>query len=53
MNVTHGKRYARDFAAANLRMYQALAERKPDASWLKAMAVAAQSWVQHRGVPKA
>lgn len=41
------------FAAANLRMYRVFAERKPDASWLKAMAVAAQSWVEHRGMPKA
>jgi hypothetical protein len=38
------------FAAANLRMYRAFAERKPDASWLKAMVVAAQAWADHRGL---
>ncbi|MGY4959001.1 phosphotransferase [Streptomyces nigrescens] len=38
------------FAAATLRMYRAFAERKPGASWLRAMTEAAQSWAAHRGV---
>ncbi|MCX4910166.1 hypothetical protein [Streptomyces sp. NBC_00878] len=38
------------FAAATLRMYRVFADRKPDASWLKVMVAAAQSWVEHRGV---
>lgn len=38
------------FAAATLRMYRLFADGQPDASWLKAMAAAAQSWAGHRGV---
>lgn len=38
------------FAAAFVRMYRTFAARKPDASWLGAMAEAAQSWAVHRGV---
>lgn len=37
-----------EFAAANARMYGQLAERRPDASWLKEMASAAQQWVMYR-----
>jgi hypothetical protein len=36
------------FALANLHMYEHLAQRKPDASWLAAMTTAARSWVNHR-----
>ncbi|MGA5560737.1 hypothetical protein ACPCUV_06065 [Streptomyces platensis] len=36
------------FAAATARMNRAFAERNPDASWLGAMADAAQAWVDHR-----
>ncbi|MFF4573561.1 protein kinase [Streptomyces sp. NPDC001410] len=38
------------FAAANLRMYRAFAERKPDAAWLKSMVAASRSWTEYRGV---
>ncbi|MFE2034021.1 phosphotransferase [Streptomyces scopuliridis] len=38
------------FAAATSRMHRAFAERKPDASWLRAMAEATQSWASHRSV---
>jgi hypothetical protein len=38
------------FAAAKTRMYWHLAFRKPDEPWLKAMAEAAESWANHRGV---
>ncbi|MFD7895509.1 protein kinase [Streptomyces sp. NPDC059743] len=38
------------FASATLRMHRAFAERKPDASWLRAMVEACQSWTSHRGV---
>jgi hypothetical protein len=38
------------FAAAQLRLYRAAFERKPDQAWLGAMVAAAQSWVGHRGV---
>ncbi|MFJ5227426.1 phosphotransferase [Streptomyces sp. NPDC088400] len=38
------------FAAATLRMHRAFAERKPDASWLRAIAEAARSWASYRGV---
>jgi hypothetical protein len=36
------------FAAASLRMSRQLADRKPDQTWLAAMADAAQAWVTHR-----
>lgn len=36
------------FAMANLRMYQHLAKRKPDADWLGAMATAAEDWLKYR-----
>ncbi|MFE1172543.1 phosphotransferase [Streptomyces sp. NPDC058773] len=36
------------FAAATARMNRAFADRNPDASWLGAMADAAQAWVDHR-----
>ncbi|MGW7572534.1 hypothetical protein [Streptomyces sp. NPDC054765] len=36
------------FAAATARMNRAFADRNPDASWLRAMADAAQAWVHHR-----
>ncbi|MEU8683122.1 hypothetical protein [Streptomyces sp. NPDC048611] len=36
------------FAAATARMNRAFADRNPTASWLGAMADAAQSWVDHR-----
>lgn len=36
------------FAAANARMNRAFAERNADASWLGAMADAAQAWVDYR-----
>lgn len=38
------------FAAANLRMYRAAVDRKPDVAWLKAMADACRAWTEHRGV---
>ncbi|GAA4795465.1 hypothetical protein [Streptomyces ziwulingensis] len=38
------------FAAANLRMYRASVDRKPDVDWLKAMVDACQEWANHRGV---
>ncbi|MER7184221.1 protein kinase [Streptomyces hyaluromycini] len=38
------------FAAANLRMYRAAVDRKPDVNWLKAMVEACQAWVDHRRV---
>ncbi|GGN13982.1 hypothetical protein GCM10011578_041480 [Streptomyces fuscichromogenes] len=38
------------FAAANLRMYQAAVDRKPDVDWLKAMVDACRAWTEHRGV---
>ncbi|MGC0423220.1 phosphotransferase [Embleya sp. AB8] len=38
------------FAAATLRMYRTFADRKPDASWLRAMVEAAELWTSHRGV---
>ncbi|MBA2806930.1 hypothetical protein E0500_005590 [Streptomyces sp. KM273126] len=38
------------FAAANLRMSRAFAERKPDEGWLKAMVETGRSWTEHRGV---
>lgn len=38
------------FVAANLRMYRAFAERKPDEDWLKAMVDAGRSWADYRGV---
>ncbi|MFJ9848555.1 hypothetical protein [Streptomyces sp. NPDC101150] len=43
-----GPRAIDAFAAANARMNRAFAERNPDASWLRAMAGAAQAWVDHR-----
>ena len=39
------------FAAANVRMYRSLVERKPDADWLRAMLAAAEAWTTHRWVP--
>ncbi|WP_234017472.1 protein kinase [Streptomyces sp. FxanaC1] len=36
------------FAGATARMNRAFAERNPDAAWLRAMADAAQAWVDHR-----
>jgi hypothetical protein len=39
------------FAAATLRMHRTFADRHPEASWLTAMAEAARSWADHRGVP--
>ncbi|GFE13554.1 hypothetical protein Sgleb_16010 [Streptomyces glebosus] len=36
------------FAGANARMNCSFAERNPDAAWLRAMADAAQAWVDHR-----
>ncbi|WKK23746.1 protein kinase [Streptomyces olivoreticuli] len=41
------------FAGAYLRMLRAIANRRPDEAWLKAMAEAAQAWVDHRDVPVA
>jgi hypothetical protein len=38
------------FALANLGMYRGFVERQPDATWLKAMVDAVQSWASHRGV---
>ncbi|WP_406459941.1 protein kinase [Streptomyces sp. NBC_01622] len=40
------------FAAANLRMYRAAVDRKPDVDWLKAMADACRTWADHRGVTR-
>ncbi len=46
-----GERKAVDaFAAANVRMYRSLVERKPDAEWLRAMLTSAEAWATHRGV---
>ncbi len=36
------------FAAANLRLYTTLADRRPDAAWPAAMADAAERWLGHR-----
>lgn len=36
------------FASANLRLYEAAADRKPDEDWLKAMVAACQAWTDHR-----
>ncbi|MGI5530117.1 protein kinase [Streptomyces syringium] len=41
------------FAAADLRMYRAVAAQRPDQAWLAAMAEAAQAWADHRGIPEA
>lgn len=38
------------FAMANARMYRTFADRRPDATWLEAMATAASDWVVHRGL---
>lgn len=38
------------FAMADLRMLRAIADRRPDEAWLRAMAEAAQAWVDHRDV---
>ncbi|MGW3952726.1 hypothetical protein ACWEKM_17770 [Streptomyces sp. NPDC004752] len=38
------------FAVANVRMYRAFAERKPDEDWPKAMVEAGRAWTDHRGV---
>ncbi|GAA3616795.1 protein kinase [Streptomyces sp. S1A] len=38
------------FARANALMYRVFADRKPDASWLGAMADASRAWADHRGV---
>ncbi|MBH1938362.1 protein kinase [Streptomyces sp. AV19] len=40
------------FAAADLRMHRAIADRRPDEAWLTAMAEAAQAWADHRGIPE-
>ncbi len=36
------------FAAANTSMYRTLADRRPDAPWLGAMAAATRAWAHHR-----
>lgn len=36
------------FAAANASMYRKLADRRPDATWLAAMATAARTWAAYR-----
>ncbi|GAA0434281.1 protein kinase [Streptomyces luteireticuli] len=41
------------FAAADLRMYRAVAAQRPDQAWLGALADAAQVWADHRGVAEA
>ncbi|MFE3824175.1 protein kinase [Streptomyces sp. NPDC059092] len=41
------------FAAADLRMLRAIADRRPDEAWRAAVAEAAQAWVDHRGILKA
>lgn len=41
------------FAAADLRMLRAIANRRPEEAWLKAKEVAAQAWVNHRGTLQA
>jgi hypothetical protein len=38
------------FAAANMRMYRHLADRRPGQAWLRAMAAATEAWVDHRRV---
>ncbi|ONK10257.1 hypothetical protein [Streptomyces sp. MP131-18] len=38
------------FAAAYVRMYWTFAFRRPEERWLKAMAEAAESWANHRGL---
>ncbi|MBK3576094.1 phosphotransferase [Streptomyces sp. MBT65] len=38
------------FAAANLRMYRASVDRKPDVDWLKAMVGACLAWTEYRGL---
>ncbi|MEO3749890.1 protein kinase [Streptomyces sp. B6B3] len=38
------------FAAATTRMYWTAATRRPEESWLRAMAEAAEAWANHRGV---
>jgi hypothetical protein len=38
------------FARANVRMYEAFAARKPEESWLEAMAAGAREWAAHRGL---
>lgn len=38
------------FVRANVRMYAAFAERKPDEGWLADMAAAARAWAEHRGL---
>ncbi|MEV4506060.1 phosphotransferase [Streptomyces klenkii] len=41
------------FAMADLRMQRAIANRRPEEAWLKALEEAAQVWVDHRGIPQA
>jgi hypothetical protein len=38
------------FVTANLRMYRRHAQRRPDESWLKAIATATEEWAEHRGI---
>lgn len=38
------------FAAATVRMHREVVARRPDAPWLGAMAEAANTWAEHRGV---
>ncbi|MGK5529827.1 hypothetical protein [Streptomyces sp. URMC 129] len=38
------------FAATRVRMHWAFARQKPEESWLRAMAEAAEAWADHRGV---
>lgn len=38
------------FARANVRMYETFAARKPEESWLEAMAASAREWAAHRGL---
>ncbi|MEV5237967.1 hypothetical protein AB0K89_02365 [Streptomyces cinnamoneus] len=41
------------FAMADLRMQRAIANRRPEEAWLKALEQAAQAWVDHRGILQA
>lgn len=40
------------FAMADLHMQRAIANRRPEEAWLKALEEAAQAWVDHRGIPQ-
>lgn len=48
--TTADRRAIDTFALANLRMYEAFAERRPEAAWLASMAAVARSWSDHRGL---